>query len=695
MNPNNAYEVYILYREHLLATQPFPKALDDWRKFKAVILRFVLQEFGFERVDPSARMTAAELEAAEEYLKTVAMRSLLRIQSATADALEKLGVSQSSRGPYTSHVKGFVEWGEKQVWWPNNRGKNGTFHDQQRCPPRRTSGKVSPPKLIAGKGKTKQYALKEGELPKPLRAQMRTMRTFFIEPNNPQRSFGRIEESTMKGHNKNTLCILGWFHRRRIQSIPLQELSLDLIFPVFDEEFLESMSEKEQKKFWREQKAKLKAWLCDYRTFLQQTQHSYSPCTWLSKLEAVLAVARFQWAPHVEHKSDYENIPLMAQLREELDAVQEELDEWNDSGRYAADQTLKWPDEIEGKSALEVIQETVVEKLRLKCNPRTAVRGRIRTPHSVAVCHQRLLMWVKNALIPSPRQQVPRTEQVATSCPIKRPKDVPIDGLYQPLPPDTVLPKRHNGTVKANFLCRLYSYKGKKYPEGVWIRVIRDYKTWKTHGDQEYIIPNWPFEDGSHLYDYIEQFLYGYWLPGSFKGSQVYTWGQADRDGQLGKWISKGRAEFNPIDCCALEPSEGAHWTWGNLFVMTTKGLPFSDVDFADFFAQGSLTAIEKWITPHILRSVWANWGYEQGLSDAELRSLAYSMGMTLETLRRTYERCTTAEKRKAIEMAVKERMINSKDAEVVSVEKLVRLSRQLNLADRQKLAASLLETTG
>lgn len=639
-------------------------------------------------------MTKAEVEAAEEHLKTLPMRSLLRIRVAMAEALKNLGASQSSCNTYTTRINQFLEWGEQQVWWPNNRGKNGRFRAQC-CPPRRTESKLRPPKLIPGKSTAQTYGLQEQQLPQTTQLKLRELIKFLTAPNNPERSFRVIEESTAKGYRKDILLILGWFHQ--FQAIPLEELSLDLIFPVFDEDFLEQMSAKEKEKFWRKQKAHLKRWLCDYRTFLEQVQKAHSPRTWLSKLEAVFAVGRFQWASEVEHKDDYRHIPIMRQLREELSNLHEELDDWDTNGRYVADQTQKWPNVPEGKNALVVIQETVVEKLRLKCHPRTAIRAKVRTPQTLAVCHQRFLMWVLHSLIPAHRQQVARTEQVATSCPLKKPAHVPSDGLYQPLPPDVVLPKRHNGTVKANFLCRLYTYKGVEYPEGVWIRIIRDYKTWKTHGDQEYVIPNWTFNDGSQLYDYIEQYLYGYWLPGSFKGSQTYTWSQPELQGQRGKWISTGRTEFNPTNTDEIDTSakEATPWTWSNLFLMTRKGKSFGDADFADCFAQGSLTTIEKWITPHILRSAWATWGYSQGLSEAELRSLAYSMGMTLGTLRKTYERCTTKEKRKAIEQSIQERLLNAQDVEVVSVDKLIRWSRNLNLAERQKLVTALIDREG
>jgi hypothetical protein len=690
MNPNNWYEVYILYREHIFSTYSRPQAEAIWNTFKTAFFRFLLQEFDFEREDPLSKMTKAEVEAAEKHLKTLPMRSLLRVRTAMAEALKTLGASESSCNTYTSRTNQFLNWGEPQAWWPNDRGKTGSLHGQ-RCSPQRTGPALLPPKLIPGKGKTETYGLKEQQLSEESRLKLRAMMKFLTEPNNPERAFQEIEESTARGYRKTVLLFLGWFHKFHNPPIPLEELNLDLIFPVFDEEFLDEMSEKEQQKFWRKQKANFKRWLYDYRTFLQQVQHSHSPRTWLSKLEAVYAVGRYQWSGEVEHKEDYLQIPLMRQVREELGKIREENADWSSNGRYSADQSQKWPEVPEGKNALEVIQETVVEKLRLKCHPRNASQGELRNPQTLAVCHQRLLMWVLHALIPAHRQQVARTEQVAMSCPILKPSKVPSDGLYQPLPPDIVLPKRHNGTVKANFLCRLYAYEGVEYPEGVWIRIIRDYKTWKTHGDQAYVIPNWTFSDGSHLHDYIEQYLYGYWLPGSFKKSQTYTWWQEELQGQRGQWISSGRAEFNPIDCCSINPSEDSYWSWGNLFLMVRKGLVFRDAEFATYFAQGSLTAIEKWITPHILRSAWATWGCEQGLTEAELRSLAYSMGMTIETLLKIYERCTPEEKRRAIERLLSERLLRAGDEQFVSVEKVIRLALKLNLVDRQKLATALL----
>ena len=77
------------------------------------------------------------------------------------------------------------------------------------------------------------------------------------------------------------------------------------------------------------------------------------------------------------------------------------------------------------------------------------------------------------------------------------------------------------------------------------------------------------------------------------------------------------------------------------------------------------------------------------------MRSLAYSMGMTLATLLKTYERCTSEEKRKAIERAISERFLKAGDEQVVSVEKVIRLALKLNLVDRQKLATALLDPNG
>src|SRR6476469_7813969 len=118
MNPNNWYEVYDLYHQDLFSTNRHKQPEAVWNTFKTASLRLLLQEFDFQREDPLSKMTKAEVEAAEEHLKMLPMRSLLRVRVAMAEALKNLGASQSSCNTYTTRINQFLEWGEQQVWWP-------------------------------------------------------------------------------------------------------------------------------------------------------------------------------------------------------------------------------------------------------------------------------------------------------------------------------------------------------------------------------------------------------------------------------------------------------------------------------------------------------------------------------------------------------------------------------------------------
>jgi len=44
-------------------------------------------------------------------------------------------------------------------------------------------------------------------------------------------------------------------------------------------------------------------------------------------------------------------------------------------------------------------------------------------------------------------------------------------------------------------------------------------------------------------------------------------------------------------------------------------------------------------VTPHLLRDIYATYYLDQGASDALIRSLAYAMGHSVETLRKIYDR--------------------------------------------------------
>jgi len=147
-------------------------------------------------------------------------------------------------------------------------------------------------------------------------------------------------------------------------------------------------------------------------------------------------------------------------------------------------------------------------------------------------------------VLPSGRQQEPRTYRIALSCPIERPETVPPNGVYWPLPPDWAREKGCNGTINDNYLYRTYHHDGQFYEQGIWVFEIRNFKTKKCHGVRVNIVPNLTFGDGHCPYDYFERYLCGQWYVSSFRDGYRYTWWNSQLKGSYGKWLSKGRADL-------------------------------------------------------------------------------------------------------------------------------------------------------
>jgi hypothetical protein len=359
MNPENWFDVYIIYREYLFATLPQSTAQARWNKFRTALFRYVLFELEFKREDYFRKLTKAEVTRGEEYLKTLWLRSLLRIRALVIQGLEKLNASPASFNTFKSAIELFAVWGEQEVWWPNNRGANGMAVDQL-CPPRNPRGAGKRPPRLSEKGAFTVYGLKLHELPLALQEDVRRMGQFLVANHFPGRVIDPVEASTSENHTKTTLLYLGWFHRYRCPQVALEDLSLDLIFPAFSDVYLESMTAQERKRFWRVQKEYQQQWLHEYREFLRAYQWSDNPRTWLGKLETVLAVGHYQWERYVEQKADYQQIPLFPWIRSELNRTQKEVGRWACDGRYTADQTLKWPEFVpQEDTALGVIRRDV------------------------------------------------------------------------------------------------------------------------------------------------------------------------------------------------------------------------------------------------------------------------------------------------------------------------------------------------
>jgi len=123
------------------------------------------------------------------------------------------------------------------------------------------------------------------------------------------------------------------------------------------------------------------------------------------------------------------------------------------------------------------------------------------------------------------------------------------------------------------------------------------------------------------------------------------------------------------------------------VFVLPDTGTKADGPGFAGSFEKTAHRLIGKRITPHLARYIWATWAYQVRLNDAQLRSLAYAMGHTVETLRGMYERCTPEEKRRPIEEAIDELLFDQPPATELIVE--ARPNWEILLGELQKLSST------
>lgn len=691
--PKNFLEAQEIYEEYLRELDPF-KAQRIINEFRSGI-HHALPEFGYQRTHSGRKMTAEEIKNAQKFKKTLPIQKLLKLRQALQKSFEKNNVSQASQNTYGNRVEQFLTWAAQQPWWPGSR----SVKLKEQCTPylRHKHGALADCKLTERNFTYRKYILTPQETPPKLQSQLRQFYLYLIEPEWPGRIIKPVEKSSANEYLKNIKLILGYLYR--FLNVPMHELCLELIVPVVTEEKLEELTPLQQKKLCNQYKKALEQLICNYFQFLRNFNSSVSPSTKMGKINAISALAKFLYAHQVENDADYRLIPIFSTIDHHYNKILLELEEWRNSRHSVSDWSKRWPNVPVGQTALQVIQERIVEPLRHECRPRTR-RGDFRSSEPIAISHQSYLKWALLAYLPARRQEEYRELKIALSCPRERPQDLPANGLYQPLPPDNQRERKYNGMVVDNYLYFTYMHENHYYPQGIWVIDTRKYKTKKTYGQQSIIIPNRTFEDGSSFYDYIERFLYGWWTQQGYKNELIYDWWQPEMQGRRGRWLSSGRIQFSPKDACSLPSnSYSAIWTWGYVFVVPKSGNLASGSAFAKIFETISYRLIQKRISPHIMRYVWATWGLNVGLSDSELSSLAYAMGHSVKTLRDMYERCTPVEKRQPIESAIAERLFtpseqhNQKLPLNLEVNDLVQIAIRLTQEERQQLIAKLQST--
>ena len=313
----------------------------------------------------------------------------------------------------------------------------------------------------------------------------------------------------------------------------------------------------------------------------------------------LLAVAKFHYR-HFDEDDNYAQVPLIRFIRNRIN----QLSKQKKTEQPVADMSKKWME-------LPVFRDEVLEPLRLCCRRRKNC-GDMRELSAVAWSLEGYVIVGNLTYMPPRRQQEIRDLKLSLSCPIKRPANLAPGGLVHPLPPDRLIGKNR----KHGFL-----YRDEK---GIWYRDMtpESYKTGHIYGHQVLKIPNIRFSDGSSFYDYLEMWLYGYYYAPN--GVLKANGSKFDPAGCYQPRIYETRALFNPDH---------------NFVFCQQNSTNFKATNVGKFFTNlcHGLTGVR--VTPHLLRDIYATYYLDQGASDALIRSLAYAMGHSVETLRKIYDR--------------------------------------------------------
>jgi hypothetical protein len=183
-----------------------------------------------------------------------------------------------------------------------------------------------------------------------------------------------------------------------------------------------------------------------------------------------------------------------------------------------------------------------------------------------------------------------------------------------------------------------YGYLYKK-ENGKWYKFTpsESYKTGGTYKDQDLEILNLELPDGYQFYDYLEAYLYGYYLD------------------KYGHWISAGKhlqppgSEWEPCSLrLALDPKDNHNF----VFLRPQESDPFETAALlADFFKGACYSVSKKILTPHLLRDITATYFLDNpNTSHQDVSSLAYSMAHSEEMLKTIYDKRSPQQRNRPIE---------------------------------------------
>jgi hypothetical protein len=114
--PKNFFDVYSLYEKHIEATHDSKRARNILSETRCAIMRPLLLGWGYQGKIGGSKIMPAEVQAAEEFMKTQKLEKLLDARKAQQRGFELLKRSQKSQGVYGARLNQLLIWCEQQSW---------------------------------------------------------------------------------------------------------------------------------------------------------------------------------------------------------------------------------------------------------------------------------------------------------------------------------------------------------------------------------------------------------------------------------------------------------------------------------------------------------------------------------------------------------------------------------------------------
>ena len=601
-----------------------------YRQLDSAIRRDWMTGLGFP--EPSKRATKQDLEHRRTVLANLPIEKLHSWEVDLEKGFDKLGKSNAQRTPSRSHFRKFYNWCLSQsILVDPGQGEPALKKNPKLNRKKRPKTRRKPCELSA-------YSLSEKDFNPKLQKEIQDYMAYLTERRVRGRAKKRIRLSTQKQHLRVLCEILGWLHNSC--EVALADLSLNLIVPPID------LNNKTAAQEAAEDFANL---IEDMATYLQQRGNSSK--TIVRKLANLPRLIQYQ------HRGQYlerhgNDIPVMQTVREIIqyyqDCSQDELEPILIEGKW-----LELPDFIQ-KVTLPAFAFT--ESKTQTCYKR-------KLP-AIADSFQTALLWGCFSLMPPRRPGEWRTCKVAMTCELaEKPKDLQPGEWIWPLPHS----RFEEAELEHSYLTRQYIYQdpvtGEKFgtylgsnppPERHLERVplwFKDTprlaaKSGDAHGHQQVLIMDRRVHRDKRLYDFLEAYLMGYW-----------------RD-RYGNWVSVSKSSTPPhsgferydlrTSMLPEFPKDQLDLTVkvGYLFMGRITGKPFRGCDFGTKLAGFAYNLTGKFVTPHLLRSIYAVHAKET-MSRAALESLADAMGHTLQTLESVYDKRRPERKSRFIELTL------------------------------------------